>query len=210
MGVLIHRATAIGGADELDFSRCHTVILDPFIATRRLVTDILVRDMRVGAARACASAEESVRLLLEGGWNVLFADWSAATNAIALLKSLRVAGSPFRFLPVVVMSSFSSAEHIRAARDAGMTEFMLKPFSAMVIQSRLKSITQAPRVYVESPDFFGPDRRRRHDSFQGFERRYHTNTRFADRRQINYPHTGPERRQGAPGYHPSDRRQGGR
>lgn len=210
MGVLIHHAAAIGGASDLDFSRCHAIILDPFIATRRLVTDILVRDMRVGAARACASAEDAVRLLLEGGWNVLFTDWSAATNAIALLKSLRVVGSPFRFLPVVVMSGFSSADQIKAARDAGMTEFMLKPFSAQVIQSRLKSLTQAPRVYVESPDFFGPDRRRRHDTFAGFERRHHTNTRFADRRYASFPHTGPERRQGVAGFHPSDRRQGGR
>ncbi|OAN44654.1 response regulator [Magnetospirillum moscoviense] len=210
MGVLIHRTAAIGGADELDFSRCRVVVLDPFIATRRLVTDILVRDMRVGAARACATAEDAMGLLLEGGWNILFSDWSAATNAIAVLKSLRVAGSPFRFLPVVVMSSFSSAEHIKAARDAGMTEFMLKPFSAQVIQSRLKSITQAPRVYVESPDFFGPDRRRRHDSFQGFERRHHTSTRFADRRQANFSHVGPERRQGIPGFHGADRRQGAR
>ena len=210
MGVLIHRAAAIGGTGEMDFSRCHVVVLDPFIATRRLVTDILMRDMRVGAVRAVGSAEDALRLLLDGGWNVLFTDWSGDTNAIAILRTLRGPTSPFRFLPVVVMSGFSNPDRIKRARDAGMSEFMLKPFSSVVVQSRLKSITQTPRVYVESPDFFGPDRRRRRDTFDGFERRQHINTMFADRRRTSRPFTGPEKRQGLPGYHASERRDGAR
>jgi two-component system chemotaxis response regulator CheY len=210
MSVLIHRPAAIGGVTECDFSRCHVLVLDPFIATRRLVSDILLRDMRAGQVRACGTAEEALRLLVEGGWNILFTDWSGDTNAIAVLKGLRAPNSAFRFLPVVVMSGYNSADEIRRARDAGMSEFMLKPFSAMVVQSRLKAITQAPRVFVESPDFFGPDRRRRHDAFLGGERRMHTNTRYADRRCVIRPHIGPERRQGRPGFQMPERRDGGR
>jgi len=208
MNVLIHRPAAIGGASEYDFSRCRVLVLDPFIATRRLVCDILNRDMRVDAVQSCCTPEEVLRLLLDGGWNILFTDWSGGTNAIALLKVLRANASPFRFLPVVVMSGYNSPEQIRAARDAGMSEFMLKPFSAQVIQTRLRAITQAPRVFVESPDFFGPDRRRRHDAIEGAERRVHINTRYADRRRVNRPLRGPERGQGGAGFNPPERRDG--
>lgn len=210
MGVTIHRPSTLSGASDLDFSRCHVLVLDPFIATRRIVCDILMRDMRVGAVDACATVGDALKKLSAGGWNILLTDWSAGLDAISLLKTLRAPTSPLRFLPVVVMTSDGHPEAVRVARDAGMNEFMLKPFSAMVVQSRLKSVTQMPRVFVESPDFFGPDRRRRHDAFDGLERRLHTNTRYADRRRVNRPVSGPERRQGKPGFQAPDRRQGGR
>lgn len=194
MTVQIHRPSPLGGASDLDFSRCRVLILDPFIGTRRLLSDILQRDLQVGAVRGVNSREDTMRLLDEGGWNVLFTDWSADVDAIGVLRILRSNGSPHRFLPVVVMSSNSLPEEIKSARDAGMSEYILKPFTANVVQSRLRSLTQAPRTYVESRSFFGPDRRRRAADFAGSERRQRAS--LADRRQASDSFEGPERRLG--------------
>jgi two-component system chemotaxis response regulator CheY len=47
------------------------------------------------------------------------------------------------------------------ARDAGVTEFLVKPFTARDLYRRLYQIIERPRQFVRSEDFFGPDRRRK-------------------------------------------------
>ena len=54
-------------------------------------------------------------------------------------------------------------EHARIAeiRDAGVTEILAKPFSGDLLHERLISALSKPRSFVQSGDYFGPDRRRR-------------------------------------------------
>jgi hypothetical protein len=72
-----------------------------------------------------------------------------------------------------MMSSAPDARRILAARDAGVTEFLRKPFAAVHVESRLTSIFGAPREFVEGGGYQGPDRRRRRAEFKGDDRRGH-------------------------------------
>ena len=63
------------------------------------------------------------------------------------------------------------------ARDAGVTEFLVKPLSAQALHQRILSVVAHPRPFIRTPTFFGPDRRR---------------TKAAE-------YTGPERRKGEGG-----------
>jgi CheY-like chemotaxis protein len=154
-----------------DMRHCRCLVLDPFIASRRLLTDILMRDMKVADALFAVSIGDAMHRLQDSGVNVLFTDWSSEVDAIQLLQALRAPGSKHRHLPVVVLSTYNSIEHLRAARDAGMTEYMLKPFTAQAVQNRLRAIVQTPRSFVEAMAYFGPDRRRRQQGYDGGERR---------------------------------------
>ena len=55
------------------------------------------------------------------------------------------------------------ADVIEEARDAGVTEFLVKPFTANDIARRITHVINRPRDFIETQDFFGPDRRRRRD-----------------------------------------------
>ena len=79
-----------------------------------------------------------------------------------MIRALRhVAGHPNRATPSFMMAAAPDARMIAAARDAGVTEFLKKPFSAEHIQLRLAGLKQAPRAFVEAGTYTGPDRRRR-------------------------------------------------
>jgi DNA-binding response OmpR family regulator len=79
--------------------------------------------------------------------------------------------SPDRFLPVIMVSSYADPEKVREARDAGMTEFVAKPFTISSICSRLISAIERPRQFVQTQTYFGPDRRRRDLPYDGENRR---------------------------------------
>ena len=105
--------------------------------------------------------------------DIVVTDWSPSVDALLLLDLVRKSeDSPNRFLPVIVLSAFTELRHVQLARDAGMTEFLAKPFSAKLIYSRIKAVIERNRVFVRAPSFFGPDRRRRVDeNYRGAERR---------------------------------------
>lgn len=198
-------------AAKPDYSGCHPLICDPFLGNRRLLRDAL-KDIGCSDIEHCLNISELWKHIEKGGPNLVFLDWSGETDALTFLLTIRTPRHPQRFLPLVVMTAYDGLDYIFAARDAGATEFMLRPWSNMVLESRLRSVVQHPRLFIDGGPFFGPDRRRRRVAFAGPERRSHENWCSGDRRNAADLETGDwegrERRQGRPGYAPLERRGG--
>ena len=78
--------------------------------------------------------------------------------------------SPDRFVPFVMITSYTEPERILQAREMGVNEILAKPFTIKNIGEKLISIIERPRQFVHTKDFFGPDRRRQKFEFSA-ERR---------------------------------------
>lgn len=76
-----------------------------------------------------------------------------------------------RFLPVIVVSGYTTQRVTNAARDLGANETLTKPVSAKSLASRICSVIDNPRQFIKAPGFFGPDRRRKRQPFTGKDRR---------------------------------------
>ena len=87
---------------------------------------------------------------------------TAGREGFDMIRALRhLPDHPNRETPIFMMAAAPDAKMIAAARDAGVTEFLKKPFSAEHIQLRLDGLKKAPRAFVEGTSYAGPDRRRR-------------------------------------------------
>lgn len=181
-----------GSAHGAGFAGCNALILDPGLSSRRLLHDILV-DLHCGHVVSVSMIDDAWAEMRKGGVNVMFLDWSTDMDAPGVLRMLRSPSGPERYVPVVVVASYNGIDDVMRARDAGATEFMLRPLSKEVVASRLRAIVRVPRPFVESENFFGPDRRRHHVEWSGLERRLRPH--LADRRARRDPtYDGPERR----------------
>jgi CheY-like chemotaxis protein len=65
-----------------------------------------------------------------------------------------------RDAPIIMCTAEATAEAIFGARDAGVHEFMRKPFTIGDLERRLEAVTLKPRDWVEAVQYVGPDRRR--------------------------------------------------
>ncbi|MBF0093208.1 MAG: response regulator [Alphaproteobacteria bacterium] len=93
-------------------------------------------------------------------------------NGIEFTRKLRTDdNSPDPFVPILMLSSYSELERVVAAREAGVTEFLNKPFAARTLYARIHSMIYQPRQFVRSETYFGPDRRRHDKPFMGDDRR---------------------------------------
>jgi two-component system, chemotaxis family, chemotaxis protein CheY len=82
-------------------------------------------------------------------------------NGLDFIAAVRAPDSPARYLPIIMLTGYADLSHLSAARDRGVTEFLAKPVNAKSILARLNAVIMDPRPFVQSSDFFGPDRRRK-------------------------------------------------
>ncbi len=95
--------------------------------------------------------------------DIVIADWALEDmDGISLTDKIRTDEySHNPYVPIIIMTGFTSRPRVETARDAGITEFLVKPFTSKDLYARIVQVIEKPRPFVMSGDFFGPDRRRR-------------------------------------------------
>ncbi|MES2034415.1 MAG: response regulator [Pseudomonadota bacterium] len=63
------------------------------------------------------------------------------------------------YLPIIMMTGFADRPRVVEARDAGVTELVVKPITARSVIDRLNAVVFRPRPFVRTHDYFGPRRR---------------------------------------------------
>ncbi|NWG54458.1 MAG: response regulator transcription factor [Hydrogenophilaceae bacterium] len=66
-----------------------------------------------------------------------------------------------RTLSIIVMTNTPTVAFMDAARDAGVDEMLVRPFTAQALLDRVDAVLARPRRFVESLVYTGPCRRRR-------------------------------------------------
>jgi len=110
-----------------------------------------------------SGGEQAFKLFQQEKPDLVITDWlMEPVSGLDLIRMIRKdPASPNPFVPIILMTGFSDRARVELARDDGVTEFLVKPFSSKDIYSRIVQIIEKPRQFVQSTDFFGPDRRRR-------------------------------------------------
>ena len=94
-------------------------------------------------------------------------------TGVEFVRLLRTAkDSPNPYVPVIMLTGHSRIRDIAAAREAGITDYLIKPISPKRLYERIDSIIEHPRSFVQTKSYVGPDRRRRKANYSGPERRY--------------------------------------
>lgn len=72
-----------------------------------------------------------------------------------------------RTIPILVMTSDGRETTVKLARDAGANMVIAKPMSPGSLYDRLAWIAFNPRQFVDTPTYFGPDRRFKIEGYPG-------------------------------------------
>lgn len=117
------------------------------------------------------NGESALALLKSRPYDILITEWNMMPmDGVSLVKAIRRAKRDERIpkeIPIIMLTARADMQSVEVARDAGISEFVAKPFSAKTISNRIIRIIDNPRSFVESPDFVGPCRRRRQDMSVG-------------------------------------------
>lgn len=139
------------------------------------ITKALLLAFGVGNVISASNGDIGFRRFCQYNPDIVIADWMMKPmDGITLTQRIRNApDSPNPYVPVILMTGFSEKRRVLEARDAGVTEFLVKPFNARDLYKRIAQVIERPRQFVRSDDFFGPDRRRnkKTEEYAGPQRR---------------------------------------
>jgi CheY-like chemotaxis protein len=125
---------------------------------------------------------EALQELNAGNIDLVITDFVMENmNGVELVRQIRRnQGSISPFIPVIMVTSDSSRKAVLQARDAGVTEFLAKPFSIAGLMQRIEACIEQPRPFIRTKSYAGPCRRRqRLSEFAGVNRRGRTEDEIA-------------------------------
>ena len=135
------------------------LVIDPNPATARLLAD----QMRPLGAQvfAAPSSEKGYAMARATDPQLIFVEHTTdGVDGLAFTRKIRRSDLICRDAPVIMCTAEATAEAIFGARDAGVHEFMRKPFNIKDLERRLEAVTLKPRDWIEAVAYVGPDRRR--------------------------------------------------
>jgi len=81
-------------------------------------------------------------------------------DGLRFVKALRRSRLPCRAAPVIMVTAEATAATIVGARNAGVHEFLRKPFAIRDLARRIEAVLLTRRDWIEAVNYIGPDRRR--------------------------------------------------
>lgn len=150
-----------------DLSGIGILIVEDSQAMMRLVGSVL-KSMGVKRIYTAPEGERGFRVFQSEKPDIVITDWlmDNGMDGITFMQKVRQDKlSVDRTVPIIMMSGYSARKRVIQARDAGVTEFLAKPFTAEELGKRITYVVERPRDFIECDTFVGPDRRRRVDPY---------------------------------------------
>jgi two-component system, chemotaxis family, chemotaxis protein CheY len=128
---------------------------------QKLVHDVLSK-LGFGHIYKALGGREALSMLDRTPIDFVLCDWRMPEmDGIEFTKIVRGSEKPYALVPIIMLTGNAELHHVFEARDAGVNEYLIKPFTVKDLCNRLKEIIEHPREFVLAPEYKGPSRRRR-------------------------------------------------
>jgi two-component system chemotaxis response regulator CheY len=157
----------------MSLQRVRFLLVDDNIHAIDLVKTML-RGFGVDQFEEARTIAEAKRRLRSAQIDIVILDYLMGDEeGVTLARYLRTdPESPAPFVPIIMLTGHADRARVMAARDAGVNEFCVKPFTPADLMKRIMGVIENPRPFIRSPAYFGPDRRRGPDPrYKGPDRR---------------------------------------
>src|ERR1700758_3842136 len=126
---------------RIDFNKLRFLICDDNPHMRRILRTLL---HSFGAREAYEAEDGATALEMYTHYvpDIVVADWAMPIfDGLELAQMIRQPGANSNpYVPIIMLSAHSERTRVTAARDAGITEFIVKPVSAKSLHQRILNI----------------------------------------------------------------------
>ena len=131
----------------------------------RNLTAGMLRESGVKTVLNARSEQDAMTLLQHCNPGLIVTEWSDAFQPggrLSMVRQIReTERAPWRDAPIFLLSPPRGRRDVERARDAGVTEFLVRPLAPITMMERIAATIEGPRQIIREARFSGPDRRRR-------------------------------------------------
>jgi len=115
------------------------LIVDDFSTMRRIIKNLL-RDLGFTNTHEADDGTTALPMLQDGSFHLLISDWNMpGMSGLDLLKAVRAEPRTAK-LPVLMVTAEAKREQIIEAAKAGVNGYVVKPFTPVTLQEKIKKI----------------------------------------------------------------------
>ena len=170
---MVNLVRSMPTAAAYDFRNLRILVVDDNPHMLRLLSSML-KGLGVTRIQSHKDAEVALKPGVLDEADIIICDWLLEPmSSRGFVRKVRARQpDPICFVPIIQLSGFTQRSDVERSRDAGITEFLSLPVSPKLLYERIVYTIERPRPFIDSPDYFGPDRRRRtEENYVGKDKR---------------------------------------
>ncbi|HVW72104.1 MAG TPA: response regulator [Rhizomicrobium sp.] len=115
------------------------VIVDDYTTMLRILRNLL-RQLEIGNVEEATDGETALHLMQMTPPDLIISDWNMVPmTGLDLLRKVR-ADARLRHIPFIMVTAESKTENVIAAKQAGVSNYIVKPFNADTLRAKIASV----------------------------------------------------------------------
>jgi two-component system, chemotaxis family, chemotaxis protein CheY len=115
------------------------LIVDDYKTMLRIIRNLL-KQLNLENVQEATDGSSALKMLRDGSYGLVISDWNMEPmTGLQLLKEVR-ADAKLKGLPFIMITAESKTENVVAAKEAGVSNYIVKPFNAETLRQKLVSV----------------------------------------------------------------------
>lgn len=117
----------------------NVLIVDDYRSMLRIIQNLL-KQLEFNNVDEAMDGEQALAKLRAGNFGLVLSDWNMAPmTGLDLLKEVRADGR-LKNLPFIMVTAESKTENVLAAKRAGVSNYIMKPFNAETLRDKIAKV----------------------------------------------------------------------
>ncbi len=119
------------------------LIVDDYATMLRIMRNLL-RQIGFQDIDQASDGAEALQKLRSGHYDLVISDWNMEpVSGLDLLKEVR-RDDMLRHMPFIMVTAESKTDNVVTARQAGVSNYIVKPFNAQTLDQKIQSVLAVP------------------------------------------------------------------
>ncbi len=116
------------------------LIVDDYNTMLRIIKNLL-KQLGFSNVDEATNGEEAYEKIKQKTYGLIISDWNMEPmTGLDLLKQVRGSNDNIKNVPFIMVTAESKTENVIAAKQAGVNNYIVKPFNAETLKSKMASV----------------------------------------------------------------------
>ena len=117
----------------------NVLIVDDYKTMLRIIRNLL-KQLGFNNVDEATDGSMALQMLRVGNYGLIISDWNMEPmTGLQLLREVR-ADAKLKAIPFIMVTAESKSENVIAAKEAGVSNYIVKPFNAETLKTKMSSV----------------------------------------------------------------------
>lgn len=118
----------------------NVLIVDDYQTMLRIIKNLL-KQLGFNNVDEATNGQLALESLKKKKYGLVISDWNMEPmTGLELLKTVRASNDEFKAVPFIMITAESKTENVVAAKQAGVNNYIVKPFNAETLKTKISSV----------------------------------------------------------------------